>query len=690
MMNLLFSGARSLIRRLPWIAPTACVLALSAPFRAEAQLTLTQAGIDAGYQLTVFAEGFPNANSNGPLGMAFRNTGILVSDYYGNVRAFPTTADGQNANSVTPAQNFGMANAEDIVRLNDAYYMARRVQGDVVQLNEGGTLNHVVYSGLKGSPALYLCANPTTGHLLVSTGICHQIWDVDPANGTTTLWKDNLTSPAQMVFSEDGEMLFVAMDTNPGNILGIDATTKEVIFDYASSNPTTPLNKPAGIAVGSGDQERLLYVSCEDGTLWTIDRGDATATKIASGGSRGRAARASINGSLLLAQTYRIMRLTAPAGSGFGYQSPYDLTAVATGADKITLYWEQVPGATGYNVYRAFASGDEDYTGPPLNGSTPVTTHSYQGSNYLKYTDTGLFTGLEYFYTVKAVFPVGVSQSSGEVSEIPDPSAIPWDNSDPQVVEAAIRQACYDGEILVSDSLRTNTPDCRVYEQASPTGPVTVVPSDGRWMRYTDIYRSPDGTYLKDPTEAPDLSIQTLLSPIDGPYRRVISAAGFAGCKGIFHLPADSQSAVALSGEGLYLYMGSDSNSQRRYVDATLYKQFGHTGWTPVIFAKSKTLPPGQQLLNQTRKIIKGLVDIPGGQDVIVEYTARPPNSYLKKTRSFPCTLSVRTTSGAYIQTITAPIGLLPDGVNMIGVTQLGQFVGRCDTSSHHERPKSG
>src|SRR5207245_5012654 len=127
-------------------------------------------------------------------------------------------------------------------------------------------------------------------------------------------------------------MLFVAMATNPGDVLGIDAMTKATVFDYAALNTSTPLNKPAGVAVGSGALERDLFVCCGDGTVWQIDRGDATATLIASGGSHGRAARCSINQGLLLAQTDRIMRRTAPAASGFGYNSPYNFTAVAMGA----------------------------------------------------------------------------------------------------------------------------------------------------------------------------------------------------------------------------------------------------------------------------------------------------------------------------------------------------------------------
>ena len=43
--------------------------ALSSP--AHADLTLTAAGVAAGFTLSTFADGFPNASGIGPLGIAF-------------------------------------------------------------------------------------------------------------------------------------------------------------------------------------------------------------------------------------------------------------------------------------------------------------------------------------------------------------------------------------------------------------------------------------------------------------------------------------------------------------------------------------------------------------------------------------------------------------------------------------------
>jgi hypothetical protein len=225
--------SRALAARFPFLGCAAVLWLLTAP-PAMAQLTLTTAGVNAGFQLTTFATGFPNVNGYGPLGMAFSGTGLLVSDHLGNVRQFPTTADGQNAAAVNPAANFGDANAEEIVSANGNYYMARRAHDDLVQLNANGTLNQVIVTGLHGAPSLYVCPNPANGHLFVAGGTCHKIWDVDPVAKTATVWLDTLTTPQQMTLSEDGQMLFVTMATNPGDVLGIDVMTKATIFDYAT------------------------------------------------------------------------------------------------------------------------------------------------------------------------------------------------------------------------------------------------------------------------------------------------------------------------------------------------------------------------------------------------------------------------------------------------------------------------
>src|SRR5438132_8975335 len=85
---------------------------------AHAVLTITPAGAAQGLTISIFASGFPNLASGngsgniGPQGIAFPTSGgVLVTDYPGNVRLFPTDANGQTAASAPVGQNYGIGQA---------------------------------------------------------------------------------------------------------------------------------------------------------------------------------------------------------------------------------------------------------------------------------------------------------------------------------------------------------------------------------------------------------------------------------------------------------------------------------------------------------------------------------------------------------------------------------------------------
>ena len=105
---------------------------------------------------------------------------------------------------------------------------------------------------------------------------------------------------------------------------------------------------------------------------------------------------------------------------------PAALTAVSTGSGKVTLYWSGVANASGYNIYRGTATGGEDYA-HPVNGTTPVTTKDTGPgvTNMFLYSNVGLTSGTEYFYTVKAVSGSSQSGPSNEDSDVPNTNAVP-------------------------------------------------------------------------------------------------------------------------------------------------------------------------------------------------------------------------------------------------------------------------
>jgi cellulose 1,4-beta-cellobiosidase len=82
--------------------------------------------------------------------------------------------------------------------------------------------------------------------------------------------------------------------------------------------------------------------------------------------------------------------------------APTNLTAKA-GKRKITLNWNASSGATSYNVKRSLTSG-----GPYTTIATGVTATTY--------TNTGLTSGVTYYYVVTAVNSAGESPNSNQAS----------------------------------------------------------------------------------------------------------------------------------------------------------------------------------------------------------------------------------------------------------------------------------
>jgi hypothetical protein len=86
--------------------------------------------------------------------------------------------------------------------------------------------------------------------------------------------------------------------------------------------------------------------------------------------------------------------------------APANLHA-APGDGRVTLTWSASPGASGYNVYRATASGGE--------GAVPYQSNVTSTS----FLDTAASNGVTYFFQVTAVNAAGESGPSLEVSALP-------------------------------------------------------------------------------------------------------------------------------------------------------------------------------------------------------------------------------------------------------------------------------
>jgi len=275
----------------------------------HADMTLTAAGVAAGFTLTTFATNFPNtgAGGTGPVGIAFPGSGVMVSDWPGNVRVFPSHADGQDAGAVS-ATAYGTANAVGLAQVAGKLYMAQNPMSRVVQLNPDGTLNQVIVGVFC---ATGLVADRFTGHLFVSSGCSGGgIVSVDPVAKTATAFNSVLSDG--LALSNDGLTLYAA-DITGHHVLGFDTTTKAQVFDSGV------ISFVDGIAVGSGVLAGKIFANTNFGEVWEVDLATSAQTLIASGGSRGDFVAADpSDGTLLVTQSDRILRLHPPAGGSFG------------------------------------------------------------------------------------------------------------------------------------------------------------------------------------------------------------------------------------------------------------------------------------------------------------------------------------------------------------------------------------
>lgn len=255
---------------------------------------------------------------------------------------------------------------------------------------------------------------------------------------------------------------------------------------------------------------------------------------------------------------------------------PQGVSAIATGSDKVTVYWPASPGATGYNVYMGTDFGEEDYD-TPIN-ATPITQPIYTGSNMYSFTKAGLSDTLYYFFTVKAVVGSTESAPSDEGIASPYSGAIPWDGCSPAAITEAvrIRTGIPYGDYQLK--IRVCGPDGRIYSSSS----ATPLAADGSVIDGTNLLQAPGGDvlplsadWMSEDTVQMDSLEPTTLGQSDGPYRRVKSIYGseniYVGAQGSFYLPNGNAISLHKSTENRdtpYVYLGHHLNPAETGVNA--------------------------------------------------------------------------------------------------------------------------
>jgi DNA-binding beta-propeller fold protein YncE len=282
------------------------VIVMSLSGAAQAALTLTAAGVAQGLSLSTFATGFPNGGGVGPLGIVFPTSGgVLVSDTFGNVRLFPSNADGQNAASAPVGQIYGGDGASGMALIGSKIYASQGVNGRVVQLNPTGTFNQTIVSGL--DRPVGLVANPVNGQLYTLTAAFNQVFDIDPIAKTATLFA-TVPVPDGLFVTPDGKTLYVAA-TGLTHVLGFDIQSKTQVFDSGMVLP----GSIDGIAIGTVQSVPMHFVNMNFGSLAEVNLTTLAQTIIATGGSRGDFVTIDpATNTLLVTQTDSILRLHGP------------------------------------------------------------------------------------------------------------------------------------------------------------------------------------------------------------------------------------------------------------------------------------------------------------------------------------------------------------------------------------------
>ena len=278
---------------------------------AQAVPTLTAAGSLAGFTLSQFANNFPTTGGAccGPLGIAFVGGGqVMVADYPGNVRVFPTDTDGQNAASLAVAATYGSGNGVGLARLGSFVYMTEQTLGRVVKLNLDGTFNSIVVTGIPTATGIY--AHPTNGKLYVSDCCSNTgIWVVDPVANTKTQFKTSGGYDGLSI-SADGATIYAELG---GHIIGYRLSDGVQVFDSG----VVP-GGADGTELGAGTLAGQLFVNTNSGDLFEVDLSTSVQTQLVTGGTRGDFVTADPNGSLLFTQTSDIWRLSPAAGGCIG------------------------------------------------------------------------------------------------------------------------------------------------------------------------------------------------------------------------------------------------------------------------------------------------------------------------------------------------------------------------------------
>jgi hypothetical protein len=236
-------------------------LAVLAPVRAQAGLTLTAAGIADGFTLSTYATGVGGSNYSFLAAAPLSNGNLAVIDYSHGLLSSYADVNGQTYGSALNTVSFsGAINVADAG--GKTYATQLNVSGGLYSVSNTLGLTQVSVTG-GFTPAYGFAGDSVTGHLLAyGTGSAGAgVYDINPLTGANRLIVAGSGFDGVSV-SPDGTIVYV--ENNSNSILGYNIATNALVFSASSSH------SPDGVRAATSLRRTRITARCSCPSMTSV------------------------------------------------------------------------------------------------------------------------------------------------------------------------------------------------------------------------------------------------------------------------------------------------------------------------------------------------------------------------------------------------------------------------------------